>query len=219
MARFRVRSNPFGLGQQAEPDDAQADDFEGLPTPIKVKLQAIRQAGIKEAREVLSNLPSPGESLHAVCTARMDLTDVMNALIDQLGSVDRLSMATLGFNERNLNAMERWYDSGKVKSMTLLSSIFLRAHKGWLWELAQKSFHERGQRAACCHSHAKVVTLAFTSGQKMSIEGSANLCGNGSGREQFALIHDPTLHDWHAAWIDNLVVKHGEAKEPKKAAE
>ncbi len=219
MARFRVSKNPFGLGQQAEPAEGDGDDFQGLPTPIKVKLRAIRQAGIKEARDVLAHLPEPGESLHAVCTHRMDLTDVINALIDRLGTVDRLSMATLGFNERNLNTMERWCDGGRVKSMTLLSSIFLRAHKGWLWELALKSFHERGQRAACCHSHCKVVTMAFASGQKMTIEGSANLCGNGSGREQFALIHDATLHDWHYAWIDTLVVKHGEAKESKKATE
>ena len=56
-------------------------------------------------------------------------------------------------------------------------------------------FRSRGQRAACCHCHAKVITLAFASGMKMSIEGSANLCGNGSGHEQFALFNDAALHD------------------------
>jgi len=45
-------------------------------------------------------------------------------------------------------------------------------------------------------------------GSRLAIEGSANLCANGSSREQFALIHDAALHDWHAAWIDALVTQH-----------
>jgi hypothetical protein len=56
--------------------------------------------------------------------------------------------------------------------------------------------------------HAKVAALAFDSGERLSIEGSANLCGNGSGREQFVLIHDAALHDWHARWITELVTAH-----------
>jgi hypothetical protein len=36
----------------------------------------------------------------------------------------------------------------------------------------------------CCHSHAKVVTLALAAKERLSIEGSANLCGNGSSQGQ-----------------------------------
>jgi hypothetical protein len=89
-----------------------------------------------------------------------------------------------------------------------VASIFFRSHNGELWERTLEEFRARKQRAACCHSHAKVCTLAFATGERLSIEGSANLCGNGSGREQFALINDAGLHDWHAGWIDTLVSKH-----------
>jgi hypothetical protein len=34
------------------------------------------------------------------------------------------------------------------------------------------------------------------------------LCGNGSGRGQFVLIHDAPLHDWHGRWISELVGRH-----------
>ena len=190
--------------------DADAgDNGDGLPTPARIKLAARRAAGIREAREVLTQLPGPGESLHALVTARLDLTDVLNALLDTLGRCDRMAIATLGYNERNLKSMLAWLDAGDVGTLTLCASIFFRAHKGELWERTQEEFRARGQRVACCHSHAKVVALAFASGQRLSIEGSANLCGNGSGREQFALINDGPLHDWHAAWIEALVVKHG----------
>jgi hypothetical protein len=101
-----------------------------------------------------------------------------------------------------------WLDTGKVGSLTLLASIFFRSHNGDLWLETVEEFRRRGQRAACCPSHAKVMTLEFQSGVKMAIEGSANLCSNGSAREQFAVIADAALHDWHARWISELVVKH-----------
>jgi hypothetical protein len=51
----------------------------------------------------------------------------------------------------------------------------------------------------------------MASGDKLTLEGSANLRTN-SNREQFCLIHDPGLHDWHAAWIDSEVARNeGEA--------
>src|SRR5262245_23695538 len=184
------------------------DNGEGLPTPARVRLAARRVAGLAEARDVLAHLPAPGEALHAVCTARMDLSDVVGALLTKLGPCDRLVIATLGYNERNLRTMLSWLDAGAVRSLTLLASIFFRAHKGALWAETLREFRKRGQRAACCHSHCKVIALAFASGARLSIEGSANLCGNGSGREQFALIHDAELHDWHARWILELVTRH-----------
>lgn len=202
MARFALRPVPFG--RRPKPDD----NADGLPSPATVKLTARRAAGIAEAKQVLQHLPGPGESLHAVCTARMDLTDVVGALLSQLGRCDRVLVATLGYHRRNLKTLLGWLDSGAVGSLSLVASIFFRSHNGDLWQETLTEFRRRKQRAACCHSHAKVITLAFAGGARLSIEGSANLCGNGSGREQFALIHDAGLHDWHAAWIAALLDKH-----------
>ena len=160
MARFNVRKPHFGRRP-----DAEGDDGEGLPTPARVKLAVRRAAGIAEAKAVLAHLPGPGESLHAVCTARMDLTDVIGALIERLGRCDRMLIATLGYNEANLRTMLGWLDAGAVGSLALLASIFFRSHKGELWAETLKEFRKRKQRTACCHSHAKVVALAFASGE------------------------------------------------------
>ena len=207
MARFSPRKLHFG-------DPAGDNDGAGLPLPLRVKLAARRQAGIAEARAVLEHLPGPGESLHALCTARMDLTDVVGALLDRLGKCDRLVIGTLGYNARNLQAMLRWLDAGQVASLALLASLFFRSHNGELWAATLAEFRTRRQRAACASSHAKVVSLAFASGARLAIEGSANLCGNGSGREQFCLVNDPALCDWHAAWVTEAVDRH-EGKEAK----
>lgn len=201
--RFAVRPIRFGRKPATGGDEA-----DGLPTPARVKLLARRAAGIAEAKSVLEHLPEPSESLHAVVTARLDLTDVINAILERLGKCGRMRIATLGYNARNLRTMLSWLDAGAVGTLSLVASIFFRSHNGDLWMETLTEFRQRGQCAACCHSHAKVVTLAFASVQRLSIEGSANLCGNGSGREQFALIHDSGLHDFHAGWIDALLARH-----------
>jgi hypothetical protein len=208
VARFSVRKLHFG----DRPGEVEADDGTGLPLPLRVKLAARRAAGIAEAKAVLDHLPEQGEGLHALCTARMDLTDVIGSLLERLGKCDRLVIGTLGYNARNLQTMLRWLDASQVQSLTLLASLFFRSHNGDLWAETLAEFRSRKQRAACCHSHAKVVSLAFASGQKLAIEGSANLCGNGSGREQFALINHAELADWHAQWVLEAVDRH-EGKE------
>jgi hypothetical protein len=176
MAKFAPTRLQFGRRPFED------DDGEGLPRPHTAKAALRRAAGIKEASEVLARLPGPGESLHAVTTARLDLTDVVNCLLQRLGRCVEMRIATLGYNESNLRTLLGWLDGGAVGELALVASIFFRSHKGALWESTLTEFRSRRQRAACCHSHAKVVTLAFASGERLSIEGSANLCGNVSGR-------------------------------------
>src|SRR5262249_28604273 len=178
--RFRPRRGPF---RRPHPD--------AFPTPALTRAKARRALAVAEAAALLSGLPAPGEALHVVCLSRFDLADLIGCLLERLGK------ALLG-----------WLDSGVVQELVLLASIFFRSHNGELWKDTQAELRKRGQRAACCHSHAKVTTLSLASGERLGSEGSVNLCGNGSGREQFVLVHDAALHDFHSAWITELVGAH-----------
>jgi hypothetical protein len=157
MTQFNSRRLRFGA-------PAEADQGNDLPTPALVRSRARRALGIAEAASLLAHLPAPNESLHVVCTSRFDLSDVLNHLLERFGTADKVVIATLGYNRRNLLAMLRWLDAKAVRSLTLLASIFFRSHNGELWTETQTEFRSRGQRAACCHCHAKVSTLAFPSG-------------------------------------------------------
>jgi hypothetical protein len=203
MARFTPHRIHFGRRRVADDDDAS-----DLPRPQMVRLQARRAGGIKEACGALAQLPGSGESLHCVMTARLDMTDVVNALLAKLGRCDRLAIATLGYNRRNWRTLLGWLDSGNVGSLTLVASIFFRSHNGDLWTETLAELGRRRQRAVCCPSHCKVMCLAFADGTHLAIEGSANLCSNGSAREQFAIINDEELYRWHSGWIDALVAKY-----------
>jgi hypothetical protein len=166
---------------------------------------------LAEASAVLSVLPEPGEALHALITGRYDLMHLLVVLLERIGPAKAVRIATLSYNGRNLSEMTRLLDDGKTATLTLLCSAFFRDHNKELWEETLEEFRARGQRAAAARTHAKVITMHLADGRKVALEGSANLRSN-SNREQFALIHDASLHDWHAAWIDELVTQHeGEA--------
>jgi hypothetical protein len=211
VARFSIQSNPFGRAAQADDDE---DDGTGLPSPMLLRLHTRRRAGIREARDVLAHLPEPGESLHAIVTTRLDLSDLLSALLERCGTCEKMAIATLSYNERNLRHLLGWLDAGAVRHLTLLCSIFFRSHKGALWTETLTALRQRGQRAACRHSHAKVVTMAFQSGQRLVVEGSANLCSSGSGREQVTIISDTGLHDWSEAWIREQVTRGEQREQP-----
>lgn len=204
--RFTAQKIKFGPRPAGDDDDL---DDDGLPNPHRVKLQRRRAIAIREAKELLAELPGPGESVHALMSRRMDLADVIGVILERGGKCERLAIATLGYHARNLRQLLAWMDGGQVAELTLLASTFFRSHNGSLWEQTQEAFAQRGQRAACAASHAKVCTLAFSTGERFVIEGSSNLCGNGSAREQFALIRDDGLHDWHRQWVVEMVSKHG----------
>jgi hypothetical protein len=194
----------FGKRRSAD-DDAEGGD---LPTPRLLRLKVRRAAGIREAKDTLANLPAPGESLHALMTARLDMTDVVNALLEKLGRCDRAMIATLGYNRRNFRTMLSWLDSGAIRSLTLVASIFFRSHQGDLALETIEELRRRGHRAVYCPSHCKVMALTFASGERLSVEGSANLCSNGSAREQFTIINDAALCEWHSQWIEALVTRY-----------
>jgi hypothetical protein len=61
------------------------------------------------------------------------------------------------------------------------------------------------------------MAMAFADGARFAVEGSANLCSNGSAREQFTIVNDHGLYDFHAKWISQLVSRH-EAHESDVAA-
>lgn len=206
--RFAPRHVKFGH----RPADQGDDDGADLPAPRRVKLLARRAAGISEAAQTLAQLPGPGESLHCLMTARLYMSDVLNAWLGKMGRCESAFVATLGFNHRNFRMMLEWLDSGKIGSLTLLASIYFRSHhsasSGDLWPQTIEEFRRRGQRAACAPSHCKAMALSFADGTRYAIEGSANLCSNGSAREQFCIINDPGVYEFHATWISQLVARH-----------
>jgi hypothetical protein len=181
---------------------------DGVPPGLTVKAERRRAAALAEARDVLAHLPGPGEALHALMTGRYDLMHLLLVILNSRpGPLPEMRIATLSYNSRNLAELCHLLDTGKVRRLGFLFSKFFAEHDRPTFTATVREFRARGQRLAAARSHAKVVTMEFADGSKLILEGSANLRTN-SNQEQFALIHCPLLHDWHAAWIDAAIATH-----------
>ena len=178
-----------------------------VPSPlVRTECTSRRLAALREAGDVLTVLPGPGQSLHAIMTGRYDLTDLLDIILERLGSAAHLRIATLSFNNRNVHRMLAWCENAAVAQLTLLYSHFFQEHNPEIVEQLRQSL-TTPHRMAVSRNHCKVVTFDLHRGDKLTVEGSPNLRNN-ANHEQIAVINDPVLHDWHAKWIDCEVKRH-----------
>jgi hypothetical protein len=190
---------------------------EDVPRPIVRRQSTNRRLGmLREAGQVLTVMPGPGESLHAIQSGRYDLADLVDVMLGRLDTVLSLRIATLSFNRRNVQRMAAWTESGAVKRLTLLCSNFFREHNAELFQEVRETLSPP-HRVAASRNHCKVICFHVATGDKLALEGSANLRNNGN-RENFCLMHDAGLHDWHARWIDEEVTKNEGDKSLSPAA-
>jgi hypothetical protein len=184
---------------------AQTADDRG-PGTLTVKAAARRALMFREARELLTALPGPGECVHGVMLGTFDLMVLISAIIDMHPArCETQRIGTLTFNKRNAVEMLGLLESGKVGRLSLLGSTFLRGHYGELYQWFREELAAfPASKIACARNHCKIVCFDFADGTGMVLEGSANLRTNGN-REQLLLANDRGLHDFHAGWLDALV--------------
>lgn len=173
--------------------------------PLKVKAEAKYRRAAKTAAELLPALPERGEVVHALMCGAFDLCQVITATVPRLPALRHLRIATLCYSKRNVVELCGLLDTRKGLALTLLVSAFHRAHNKELHEWAVDELTAfPSVSVAAARSHCKVVAFDVADGDALVFEGSANLRTN-KNREQLAVFRDRALHDFHAAWIDELV--------------
>jgi hypothetical protein len=174
---------------------------------ITTKAQ-VRAAGrINSAREALPDIPSAGQSFHAIMAgtyATMDLLEVVLERAARPGAV--LWVSTLGYNRDSADRLIRLLDAGTLAVVQMLVSDFFEStnpDEADAIDALQRILPLRGGTYCAARTHAKVACLEFPDGRKLVLETSANLRSCRS-IEQVSLFHDATLHDYHRAWMDAL---------------
>jgi hypothetical protein len=196
-----------GFSGLPSPDRPAAEDFRRPAKAFKARLR--RSAQLRKAAEVIPYLPGPGESLHTLLTGFFDFALVLTCVLrSRPCPCEHARISTLSFGKKNVQEMAAWIDDGLVRRLTLLCADFMakaspEVCQGAVAELAER----RGQTVGSARCHAKVVTLAFNDGLRLSFEGSANLRTN-RNLENLCVVNDPGLHDFHAAWIDAKAREH-----------
>jgi hypothetical protein len=185
------------------------------PLPDTLRLKRQHKHLLRDNRQVqlaaaqLQELPREGESLHCVMSGAYHGWSLIPAFLDlvQPATVARLTMTTLGFSARNGEHLLRLLDAGRIGTATLLCSCYFRDSSPEIFGPLQSALAARqGCQLAAARCHAKIVLLATSDNRKFVIESSANLRSCQS-IEQFSLIQDGTLYDFHAAWIADVLAK------------
>ena len=167
-----------------------------------------RLAGLKKAADVLQVLPDKGEGLHGILFGFFDLAHLLVALLAKLAVPCRhLRVATLSLSLRNVHELAALIDCGAVKRLDVLTSDFQRKHDKAIFGALLEAMHKRGQRVAAARSHCKLLLLDMEDGRRFTWEGSANL-RTSRNAENFCLSQDAAVHDFYAAWFDEVAVAH-----------
>jgi hypothetical protein len=157
---------------------------------------------VPNAARLITPLPAPGETIHALMGGDFHAWDLVPAIAGQLSvTIAELYVTTLGFNHANNQHLCEMLDAGAIGSAFILCSEYFRDADNDVYTAAERRLAERGSKIKAVRNHSKVMLIRPASGpDRYALESSANLrsCNN---LEQFALTNDAALFEFHRGWI------------------
>ena len=166
----------------------------------------------ENAAPLVDALPAgPEDRTHCVLRGDFVLCDLIPAIVRRHGPLGHVRIATLGLSTANAQSLAALVTAGRIAQLTLVvSHYFQQVDRTTTYREVAGELARIGARLAVTRNHAKILLLPFavapgflTARAPLVIEGSANLRSS-DNLEQIAIFADPELHDFHAAWIDQL---------------
>ncbi len=208
-----TRPNPLSFGSIPRPAFGSAkqhlDGAAGAAPRLTTRADRRYMRAALLAAELLPELPEPSETVHALMLGTFDLCQVIGATAKLLPDLRHLRIATLCYSKRNAAELCALLEARPGLALTLLVSVFFVANNkdGHASAVADLTAFPNVTVGAA-RNHCKVVCFDLGGADGLTFEGGANLRAN-RNREQLAATRDRPLHDFHAAWIDELVKADG----------
>lgn len=158
----------------------------------------------ENAAAVVPHLPAEGDRTHCVLRGDFVLCDIIPAIIAARGACPALRIATLGCSIANADSLACLLERGLVASLILVvSHYFAQVDRATVFRAVEARLEDLAALVVT-RCHAKVICLPTAAGDHFVIEGSANLRSS-DNLEQMVITNDRDTHDFHAAWIEELV--------------
>jgi hypothetical protein len=183
-------------------------------TEKQVMIDALK---VSHAARQLERLPEPGEVYHVIMNGNYDGFDIVNGILrlHHPAVIERLDICTLGFNKRNTAELIGLMDSGQIKKLTFVCSVYFKAHEPETFNLLLAQLKDRHFPMIATRSHCKILLFEMSSGQFYAVESSANL-RSCKMLEQFTLTHSRAVVEFHRGWLTDLIEKNEFAHEGEK---
>jgi hypothetical protein len=154
---------------------------------------------IANAAKRLEKLPEENESIHAIMRGNFHGWDLVPATMQLAGcGIEKLYVATLGFNARNTAELLKFIDAGRIGFCRFLCSCYFKDASAAEFESLRQGLSDRGMQIVAARTHAKILAMRLMDGRSIVVESSANLrsCRN---IEQFCMTNSGELFKFHAA--------------------
>lgn len=199
-----LRSNPI-LDRKPEDEQREISKRTSLKrrSGRRVMIDALHR---RNAVKDIEKLPEAGEATHIIARGNFPLWQIVPATLALAApaTIERLSIATLGFSAGNVTDLMALFDAEKIAAVEIVASVYFERQNPAEYRMMADGLAERGQRIAALRSHAKIIAMTLSDGKAFAVESSANLrsCRN---IEQITIIHDAELYRFHAGWIAQVI--------------
>lgn len=211
-----------GLGETLINETITGDD-KSLQLDLAASARSIRREArhrMKRAdrrenlREVLTELPDPGWSVHVLGCNKFDAWTWIPHSIELMGGrADELLINTWIISSQHAKELVYLIRSGNVGRTTVMTGLLFKGKDPAAYALLVEELAKHDGRYLAVLSHAKITLLANkNNNQYITIESSANLSTN-EKVEQTAVHNDRNLYDWYKGWFDG-VFENAERKLP-----
>jgi len=174
----------------------------------KTQHEAEDKRHISRAKELITRLPAPDESLHYVWPGTFRHAAVIPAVLDLAGCSCQLAISTLGYDKRCGELLLAELDNGRIQHIDMTSSIYARAHYQALDKWLTAELAKRGSRHAAAKVHGKILAFQFTDGTALVVESSSNL-RSCQMLEASVISGCPKLAKFHREWISQVLDQEG----------
>ena len=192
-------------------DEKSEKDIFGLESDfIKIKVPVIDESYIcyenaeKLAKEM--GMIKSDERIHVMVSGSFIFGDFLEAwIVENNLWIDELTISTLSASQDNFDSINNLIEGEFVEQVNLLLSDYFYAHERrnlipYLFETLNK---EKTQ-VAFADLHTKIILIRLNSGEKIIINGSANLRSSATV-ETFNIEMNDKLYDFHYAYHRNLL--------------
>jgi hypothetical protein len=171
------------------------------------KRELLNLLRVNNAVACLERLPTTGAAIHGVMRgdfAFSDLIPAMLRLLEPAATLRYLAATTLGFSRIASVSLIRLMDAGQIAKVDFVCASYFQSMEPAACQYLRESLTGRGSRFAAARCHAKVYLFEATDGRRYVCEASANIRACQS-IEQFAIIADADLFEFHRAWINEIM--------------
>ena len=160
----------------------------------------------ESAREILGELPAPGESIHIVSNGKFDYWAFVPILCELLAKpVTQAYFSTWTLNRACCKELMELLDAGTIEQCGFLTGIYFKARESAVYATLVNGLESRGCRFRALENHSKITLLAADP-YYIVMEGSANFTAN-PRIEQNTIYNSKELFDFHAGWFNEILSK------------